>query len=75
MLVKVKETSAFMKDTESGAIVNIDRKGNNEYKRKKALINNDRIREKEMSEIKCEMDSLKNDLSEIKNLLKELTCK
>lgn len=78
MLVKIKETAQYMKDMESGAIVSIDRKINNEYKNKKALINKDKTRDKEMEEIKerlSEINTLKSDLSEIKLLLKELTGK
>lgn len=65
MKLKVEEYSQFVKDTESKAIINTDVNALNVYKmqRKKAM---------RSVELEKEVSQLKEDISEIKNLLSQL---
>jgi hypothetical protein len=67
-LVQVKGTS-FYRDTESMGLVNRDRNGLDDYnmKRKMLLTQKD-----EINKVKAEIDNLKQDMSEIKQLLLKL---
>lgn len=65
--VKVKDSHALLRDQESNAIVNNSKYEYENYMRLK------RQREKEndkVSNLESEIDTLKNDVSEIKDLLK-----
>ena len=78
MYVKVKDHPELVKDTKSGAILNVDRKSAYEYLRQKNMLNNNRILQEDVSQLKQkigEIDSLKSDMNEIKSLLKELVNK
>ena len=61
-MIPVKGNPNLYRDENSGAIVNCDNVAYNEY------VNSLRNRENQKKEI----DSLKNEISEIKNLLKQL---
>jgi predicted transcriptional regulator len=65
MLSKVKNYSGILKDTKSGAILNNDRKAVDEYHAKKKMLSSSR-------NLQDEVDSMKKDLEEIKELLRGL---
>lgn len=78
MLVKVDGRPDLMKDTESGALISIDRKSDTEYRRQKNIINSNKKIQEQVDDIKHKLDELetvKNDVQEIKSLLKELVAK
>lgn len=78
MLVKVDGRPDLMKDIESGAVVTVDKKASNEYLRQRNLINSTKQNQQEIAEIKeklADLDNVKNDLQDIKKLLKELVAK
>lgn len=75
MYYKIKDRDDVVKDSVTGAILKVDKKASEEYLRQKNIINNNRKNQEELSEIKnkiTEIDSLKQDVNEIKFLLKEL---
>lgn len=75
MYYKIKDRDDVVKDSVTGAILKVDKKAAEEYLRQKNIINNNRKNQEELSEIKnkiTEIDSLKQDVNEIKFLLKEL---
>lgn len=65
MLVKVKD-STFVRDIQSGALINQDYSSRDEYYAKVKMITNQK---EELNTIKSEIDNIKNDVSEIKQLL------
>jgi len=67
-LVKVTGTS-FVRDTNSMALMNTDSKEKNEYLEKIRMINGQK---EEINKVKAEIDSMREDMSEIKNLLLKL---
>jgi len=70
-LVQVKGTT-FYRDTESMGLINRDRSGLDDYNMKRKML----ITQKdEINKVKTEIDSLKQDMVEIKNLLLKLTDK
>ena len=74
-LVKVEGHPDLVKDTISGAILTVNKKVDDEYHRQKNLLNSSRKAQEEIAEIKeklGEIDSLKNDMNEIKSLLTKL---
>lgn len=74
-LVKVEGRPDLIKDTVTGAILNVDRSKSDEYFVKKNQINKTREIEENVREMQSkllEIDNLKNDLLEIKSLLKEI---
>lgn len=78
MYVKVKDHPGLVKDTKSGAILNVDRKAADEYLRQKNMLNTNKKLQEEVSQLSekiGEIDSLKDDMNEIKSLLKELVNK
>ena len=66
MLTKVKNYSGLLKDTRSGAVLNNDRQAIDEYHAKKKMLNSAR-------NLQEEVDDIKKDLAEIKELLRGLT--
>ena len=59
----------LVRDEESGAILNVDNKGLNAYR----AARDNRIKQLEKEErMENEIDNIKSDVSEIKNLLNEL---
>lgn len=78
MLIKVEGHPELRKDTDSGAILYVDHKANDEYHRQKRLINNQKHSQQEISEIREKLEDLetvKQEMQEIKTLLKELLSK
>lgn len=74
-LAKVEDYTELRKDKENGAILLADRNVANEYKSKKAMLNNVRDVSLEINSIKeklSEIDSIKDDMKEIKELLRGL---
>lgn len=75
MYYKIQDRNDIVKDSVTGAILKVDKKSADEYLRQKTIINNNRKNQEELAEIKnkiTEIDSLKQDVNEIKLLLKEL---
>jgi hypothetical protein len=58
----------FLRDENSRAVINTDIKGLNQYKAKKTHLN-------EMKNLKVDVDSLRDEMTEIKNLLISLVDK
>lgn len=74
-ILKVDGHPELVKDTYSGAILNVDKKSADEYYRQRNLLNNSRKMQEEVENLKeklGEIDSLKNDMNEIKSLLNKL---
>ena len=66
---KVTGKDNLVRDEESGAILNVDNKGLNAYR----ATRDNRIKQLEKEErMENEIDNIKSDVSEIKNLLNEL---
>jgi predicted transcriptional regulator len=65
MLSKIRNYSGILKDTNSGAILNNDRKAVDEYHAKKKMLSSTR-------NLHEEIDSIKKDMEEIKELLRGL---
>lgn len=77
-LVNVEGHPEMRKDTESGALIYVDHKADDEYHRQKRLINSQKQAQKEISTIKEKLEDLetvKQEMQEIKALLKELVSK
>lgn len=77
-LVKVEGRPELRKDPNSGAILYVDRKADDEYHRQKRLINSQKQTQQEISDIKeklADIETVKQEMSEIKALLKELVSK
>ena len=70
------EHKSFLRDTHSKALLMKDVKQADDYKLKSRLIKSANDRDAEINTIKAklsEIDSIKSDMEEIKNLLKGLT--
>lgn len=67
-LVKV-EDSPFVRDTKSRALINTDHAARDEYYSKVKLLS---ANKNQINTLNKEVDNLKSELSEIKNLLKQL---
>lgn len=67
-LVKVEGTS-YVRDISSMALINTDVNAKNEYYSRARMA---KIQKDEINTIKSEMDSLKNDVQDIKQLLLQL---
>lgn len=65
MLVKVKD-STFVRDIQSGALINQDYSSRDEYYAKVKMITNQK---QELNTVRSEIDDIKNDISEIKQLM------
>lgn len=67
-LVRIPGTD-FVRDTESMALINRDVNGLEEYKTKRRLLSNQK---EEINKVKHEIEAIKDDMSEIKQLLIKL---
>jgi len=65
MLVKVND-STFVRDIQTGALINQDYSSRDEYYAKVKMITNQK---EELNTVRLEMNDVKNDISEIKQLL------
>lgn len=68
MLVDVKD-SKFVRDTKSMALINKDSAARDEYYSKVRMMN---VQKEEINNIKTEIASVKSDVNDIKELLKQL---
>ena len=67
-LLKVQGTH-LVRDTSSGALINRDLSGLEEYNKKRQMMANQK---EEINKVKSEIDNIKDDVSEIKELLLQL---
>lgn len=77
-LVNVEGHPELRKDTNSGAILYVDHKADDEYQRQKRLINSQKQTQQDISEMKeklADLENVKQEMQEIKALLKELVSK
>jgi septal ring factor EnvC (AmiA/AmiB activator) len=68
MLVKVTGTN-FVRDTDSMALINTDIKEKNDYLSKVKMIN---TQKEELSRVNKEINSIKDDMNDIKQMMKQL---
>jgi uncharacterized protein (UPF0276 family) len=68
-LVKVENHSNLVRDTSSGAILNTDRTGLQEYYRRRELAKKELL---EREENKMRLQKMEQEMQEIKELLKEI---
>jgi hypothetical protein len=74
-LVKVEDKPYLRKDTESGAILNVDNKAKDDYLSKKNAINRQKEELKFLKDKVSEIDNIKKDMQEIKELLQRIASK
>ena len=77
-LLKIEGHPELRKDPNSGAILYVDHKADDEYNRQKRLINSQKQTQQEISDIKeklADIETVKQEMTEIKALLKELVSK
>ena len=77
-LLKVEGRDDLRKDTYSGAVITVDRRADDEYWRQKKLINSNKQAQQQIAEMQEKLediDLVKQELQEIKALLKELVTK
>jgi hypothetical protein len=77
-LLPIEGYPELRKDTNSGAILYVDRKADDEYQRQKRLINSQKQAQQDISDMKEKLEDLetvKQEMQEIKALLKELVTK
>ena len=67
-LLKVEGTH-LVRDTNSGALINRDARGLEEYNKRREFLANQRD---EINKVKSDLDNIKNDMSEIKELMLQL---
>jgi hypothetical protein len=73
--VKIEDNKLLLRDKKSNAILNIDRKAADDYRAKVQMLKQTQQQKDEINIIKeklSEVDQIKSDLAEIKNLLKGL---
>lgn len=70
-LVKVKDTN-LVRDMSSGALINRDQAGRDEYYAKVKMLANQK---NEINKVNAEINQIKSEMSEIKDLLKQLLLK
>ena len=78
LMQKIKDRPDLLRDPVSGAIVKVDRKEVDEYRRQKAMINNSKSIQDDLLDLKekyKDFENIKSELQEIKNLLKEIVNK
>lgn len=68
MYVKVKDAN-FIRDTNSMALINTDRKAINEYQEKMRMA---KVQKEEINNLKSEITEVKGDVQEIKMMLSKL---
>ena len=68
-LVKVENHSNLVRDTSSGAVLNTDRTGLQEYYRRRELAKKELL---EREENKMRLQKMEQEMQEIKELLKEI---
>jgi len=68
MYVKVKDAN-FVRDTNSMALINTDRKAINDYQEKMRMA---QAQKEEINNIKSEIDDIRNDVQDIKMMLTKL---
>ncbi len=68
-LVKVENQKHLVRDTSSGAILNTDRSGLQEYYRRKELAKKEMM---DREETKLRLAKMEEEMQEIKSLLKEI---
>ena len=68
-LVKVENHSNLVRDTSSGAVLNTDRTGLQEYYRKREIAKKELL---EREENKMRLQKMEQEMQEIKELLKEI---
>lgn len=71
-LVKVKDEKYLLKDKKSGAILNTNKKEIDEYHAKKSILSSARESKTDLNNIKEDIELLKREFTEIKELLKGL---
>ena len=69
-LVKVENHNNLVRDTSSGAVLNTDRTGLQEYYRRRELAKKELL---EREENKMRLQKMEEEMQEIKELLKEIT--
>jgi hypothetical protein len=77
-MYRVKERPDLLKDMSSGAILLTDTSAADDYMAKKKMLNNNRVMGEELNTIKAklaEIDNLKNDIGDIKELLQRIVNK
>lgn len=73
--LKIEDNEYLVRDVSSNAILNTDRKAADEYRIKAQMYKNVQQHKEEINTIKdklSELDTVKSDMAEIKNLLKGL---
>lgn len=68
-LVQVKDDKHLVRDMDSGALINKDRNGLQDYLNKRQVLMSQK---EELNKVKSELDSIKNDMCEIKQLMYKL---
>jgi hypothetical protein len=68
-IVKITGSNNLYRDTESMGLINRDQNGLDDYNMKRKLLLNQKS---EINKVKVEMDNLKQDVSEIKQMLLKL---
>lgn len=68
-LLKVQDNIHLVRDSSSGAIINKDKNALEEYMNKRNLLMS---QSQELNKVKSELDIIKNDMSEIKQLMLHL---
>jgi hypothetical protein len=68
-LVKVENQNHLVRDTTSGAILNTDRSGLNEYLRRKEIAKKEMM---DREETKIRLAKMEEEMQEIKSLLKDI---
>ena len=77
-IARVENRIDLLKDMTSGALLSIDRKAAQEYREKKAMLNSKKESQLQLEELKLklsEIDALRDDINEIKSLLREIVNK
>ena len=68
-LVKVENHNNLVRDTSSGAVLNTDRTGLQEYYRRRELVKKELL---EREETKVRLQKMEQEMQDIKELLKEI---
>ena len=69
MKLKINDDISLQRDSSTGAVINTN---NSLYQNRLRQIKNTQIEEEEKQDLKQELDTLKSDVNEIKDLLKSL---